>query len=137
MAAQIGVGAITNITGHNQQSKATASAARLQQEQVNAQAAERSDERIREARELRASLRASSAESGVAGNSIVLLGDDMMAQGGRDLALIDKNRRTANEAIKAEAKARIRASRAEAVRGIFGSTSNAVGGYMSGMGGGK
>jgi len=108
------------ISAQRQQAKAVAGAAAAQQEQVNAQAAERSDERIREARELRASLRASSAESAVGGQSIVLLGDDMMGQGGRDIALIDKNRRTANEAIKAEAKARIRASRAELLGGLLG-----------------
>jgi len=130
-------GGLAQISGHNQQAKATASAARTQQEQVNAQAAERSDERIREARELRASLRASSAEAGVAGNSIVLLGDDMMGQGGRDLALIDKNRRTANEAIKAEAKARIRASRAELLGGLLGQGGKAYSNYMIMGGGGK
>jgi len=120
------------ISAQRQQAKAVTGASATQQEQVNAQAAERSDERIREARELRASLRASSAESAVGGQSIVLLGDDMMGQAGRDLALIDKNRRTANQAVRAEAKGRIRASRAELLGGLIQTGSSAYGQYLIG-----
>jgi len=137
IAAQIGIaaaGGLAKISGHNKQAEATAAAAKLQQEQVNAQTAERTDARIREARELRASLRAQSADAGIGGNSVVLSGNDMMGQAGRDTALLEKNRKTANKAIVAEAKARIRASRSELLGGLLGSGGSAFNSYMIGKG---
>jgi len=121
-------------SGQRQQAKAAAASAGAQQSQVNAQAAERTDARIREARELRAALRASGTEAGVGGTSIVLLGDDMMGQAGRDATLIEKNRRTANQAIVSEARGRIRAGRAELLGGLLRTGLSGYSNYLIGMG---
>jgi len=122
------------ISGQRQQAKAVAGASALQQQQINEQTAERTDARIREARELRASLRAQAAESGISGNSVTLMGDDMMGQAGRDVALLEKNRKHAVAASASEARARIRASRAEMLGGLIQTGNSAYSHYQIGKG---
>ena len=78
--------------GQDQNNKAIEEAAERQQEQINDQAAERTQQRMEEARALRSAMRASAAEAAVSGNSVELA-NDIMAQAGRDVALIEKNRR--------------------------------------------
>jgi len=132
MAMTTAVSAGLQIKGQRGQAKAVAEASAAQQEQINDQTAERNDTRIKEARELRASLRAQAAESGVSGNSIALLGQDMLAQAGRDMALMDKNRKQAINASQAEARARLRAGRGELWGGLLSTGMNAYDKYQIG-----
>ncbi len=121
VAVQIGiaaVGAMTTMYQTNQNNKATEEMAQRQQDQINDQAAERTNARMEEARALRAQMRTAAAESAVSGNSVSILADDIMGQAGRDIALIEKNRRNGVAASGDEARARIRANNAEALGGV-------------------
>ncbi|WP_445392379.1 virion core protein, T7 gp14 family [Stenotrophomonas pavanii] len=101
-----------------QNNEATEEMAQRQQDQINDAAAEKTNARMEEARAMRASFRASAAESAVSGNSVSILANDIMGQAGRDVALIDKNRRNGIVASGEESRARIRSNNAEALGGI-------------------
>lgn len=107
------VGALTAKQMQKQQQKATEAAAAVQQQQINDQAQQKTQERMEEARRLRAQARASAAEAGVAGNSIDVMLDDIYGQAGRDVALIEHNRKNGIDASEVEADSRNRMSRAE------------------------
>lgn len=122
VAVQVGFAALSAVTavyGQRQQNKAIEEAAARQQEQINDQAAERTQARMEEARALRSAMRASAAEAAVSGNSVELLANDIMAQAGRDVALIEKNRRNGVVESAAEARARIRSGNAEALGSVM------------------
>lgn len=81
------------------QEKALRKQQATQDEQIQAQASVDANARYQQAREERARLRAASAESGVAGISIVDLLDNVDFQAGTDIALIGQgmtNRRNAS-----------------------------------------
>lgn len=112
--------------GYRQQKKATEAMAVAQQQQIDAQAGQKTQERMEEARALRAQARASAAEAGVSGLSVNLMLDDIMGQAGRDAALIEVNRKNGIAASVAETSARNRGATAEFV-GTVGNT--AAGAY--------
>ena len=121
VAVQVGIAAVSAMAtmyGQDQNNKAIEEAAERQQEQINDQAAERTQQRMEEARALRSAMRASAAEAAVSGNSVELLANDIMAQAGRDVALIEKNRRNGVVESGSEARARIRTGNAEALGGV-------------------
>jgi len=121
VAVQIGiaaVGAMTTMYQTNQNNKATEELAQRQQDQVNDAAAEKTQARMEEARAMRASFRAAAAESAVSGNSVSIIANDIMGQAGRDIALIDKNRRNGIIASGEESRARVRSNNAEALGGV-------------------
>lgn len=122
IAVQAGIAAFSTMAtmyGQSRQNKAIAEAAARQQEQINDQAAERTQARMEEARALRSAMRASAAEAAVSGNSVELLANDTMAQAGRDVALIEKNRRNDVAESAAKARARIARGNAEALGSIM------------------
>lgn len=128
IAVQAGIAAFSTMAtmyGQSQQNKAISEAAARQQEQINDQAAERTQARMEEARALRSAMRASAAEAAVSGNSVELLANDIMAQAGRDVALIEKNRRNGVVESAAEARARIRSRNAEAFGSVMQIGANA------------
>ena len=128
VAVQVGIAAVSAMAtmyGQDQNNKAIEEAAERQQEQINDQAAERTQQRMEEARALRSAMRASAAEAAVSGNSVELLANDIMAQAGRDVALIEKNRRNGVVESGSEARARIRTGNAEALGGVMQSGANA------------
>lgn len=90
-----------------------------QQKQVDAQAQQQTNSRIEEARRLRATARAAAAEAAVSGNSLFAIESDIEAQAGRDVALIETNRKNGIESTELDANARLRANRAEAIGGVL------------------
>lgn len=120
--------AATAVYTTNEQNKATSAQAERQQDQINASAQEKTRQRMEEARALRASARASAAESAVAGNSLAMIETDIQAQAGQDVALIERNRRNGVEASTAEANARLRLSNAEMWSQIGSSAASGVSG---------
>jgi hypothetical protein len=76
----------------NQQKIATERQMRVQQQQTDAGAQAQTDDRMKAAREQRASARAASAESGASGYSSDAILNDIMMQSGRDVSRIEKNR---------------------------------------------
>ncbi len=118
--------AATAVYTTNEQNKATTAQAERQQEQINASAQEKTRQRMEEARALRASARAAAAESAVAGNSLAMIETDIQAQAGRDVALIERNRRDGVDASLAEANARLRLSNAEMWSSIGASAGNGL-----------
>jgi len=112
------VGAMTTMYQTNQNNKAIEETAQRQQDQINDAAAERTQARMEEARAMRSSLRAAAAESAVSGNSVSVIANDIMGQAGRDVALIDKNRRNGIVASGEESRARIRSNNAEALGSV-------------------
>ena len=121
VAVQVGIAAFSTMAtmyGQHRQNKAIAEAAARQQEQINDQAAERTQARMEEARALRSALRASAAEAAVSGNSVELLASDIMGQAGRDAALIEKNRRNGVIESVARARALIARGNAEALGSV-------------------
>lgn len=124
------IGALTAKQMQKQQQKATEAMAAVQQQQINDQAAQKTNERMEEARKLRAQARASAAEAGVAGNSVDALLDDIYGQAGRDVALIETNRKNGIDASAADAAGRIRMSKAEMWSGVASSAVNSYDSYQ-------
>lgn len=131
MATTAVLSAAMAVRGANQQRHAIEAQAKAQQQQVNDQAAQKTNERMEEARKLRAQARASAAEAGVAGNSIDVLLDDVYGQAGRDVALIETNRRIGVTASSEEARARMRGTNAELVTGLVGAASQGANAYVT------
>jgi len=123
------VGAATAVYGMEQQKKSTEQMAQVQQDEIDATAQQKTQERMEEARSLRASARAGAAEGGVSGNSVSLLLDDVMGQAGRDAALIESNRKSGISASMAEADARNRSATSEAFRDVANSGVSAYSDY--------
>lgn len=128
--ATLAIGAATAVYSHNQQVKAIEQATAAQQEQINAQAAQKTHERMQEARALRASARAAAAEAGVAGNSVDIFLNDIMGQAGQDVSLIETNRRAGVEASAAESRARSRAAQTQMYGQLAQTGLGAYSGYM-------
>jgi gas vesicle protein len=86
------VGAATAVYTANKAQKSLNEAAQTQQDQIDQSASAQTDDRLKQAREQRASARAASAESGASGNSTDAILNDLMMQSGRDVSRIEKNR---------------------------------------------
>ena len=131
MATTAVLSAAMAVRGANQQRHAIEAQAQVQQQQINEQAAQKTNERMEEARKLRAQARVSAAEAGVAGNSIDVLLDDIYGQAGRDTALIESNRSNGVDAFNEEARARMRETTAEMVTGLVGAASQGANAYAT------
>lgn len=114
----------------NEQKKATNAAAAVQQQQINDQASAETDNRIREAREARARARVGAAESGVMGGSVDALMSDILFQSGRDVSLIEKNRKNGAMASETERLGRNRVTNAEAAGRIVNTVTSSYNSYQ-------
>ncbi|WP_266156777.1 virion core protein, T7 gp14 family [Dyella silvatica] len=76
----------------NQNKHAVEAQMREQQKQIDQSASAQTEDRMKAAREARASARAASAESGVSGNSVDAVLNDLLFQSSQDVARIEKNR---------------------------------------------
>lgn len=132
-----GISAITAAYGYQQQKKATAQMALVQQEEISAQAQQRTQDRFEEARQLRAKARAAAAEAGIGGASVDALLQDIGGQAGRDVALIEANRRSGVRASQAEAAARNRSARTEFYGQLADAATTAYSGYRTAKAAGK
>ncbi|WP_408953175.1 hypothetical protein [Lysobacter sp. Hz 25] len=121
------------VYANSEQKKATKDALQVQQAEIDASAATQKNERMEEARALRATARAAAAEAAIGGNSVDAISIDVMGQAGRDVALIETNRRNGSLASSAEANARIRGANAEMVQGIGGAATTGMSGYQNYM----
>jgi hypothetical protein len=92
--------------GANQQKHALEAQATAQQQQIDQAASASTEDRMKAAREQRASARAAAAESGVSGNSADAILNDMMMQEGRDVSRIEKNRENGIAETSAEVRAK-------------------------------
>lgn len=113
--ATVAVMVATSVYAAQEQKKATKAQLKVQQSEIDAAAATQKNERMEEARALRASARAAAAEAAIGGNSVDAISTDIMGQAGRDVALIETNRRNGTLASSAEANARIRVANAEMI----------------------
>jgi len=118
------IGAATAVYSSEQQKKATEQQLKVQQSEIDASAAQKRNDRMEEARALRAAARAAAAESAIGGNSVEAISQDVMGQAGRDVALLETNRRNGTLASSAEAMARIRVANADMVNSIGSSVAN-------------
>lgn len=121
------------VYANGEQKKATKEALKVQQSEIDASAATQKNERMEEARALRATARAAAAEAAIGGNSVDAISIDVMGQAGRDVALIETNRRNGTLASSAEANARIRSANAEMVQGIGSAATTGAAGYQNYM----
>lgn len=122
------VGAVYTKT---EQNKATREMLDVQQKEIDASAATQKQQRMEEARALRATARAAAAESAISGNSVDAISADIMGQAGRDVSLVETNRRNGTLASSAEASARMRVANADMINTIG---SSVAGGISSGYG---
>lgn len=122
------IGAATAVYGVKQQNKATQVMLDQQQSEIDASAVQQKHQRMEEMRSLRATARASAAEAAIGGNTISMIETDIQGQAGRDIALIETNRRNGSLASASEANARTRVANAEAFASVGGSV---VGGASS------
>jgi hypothetical protein len=114
------------VYANSEQKKATKEQLKVQQAEIDSAAQQKKQERMEEARALRASARAAAAESAIGGNSVDAIQVDIMGQAGRDVALIETNRRNGTLASSAEAAARIRMANAEMVSSVSSSVAGGV-----------
>lgn len=122
----MGIMIVGAVYANSEQKKATKEQMKVQQSEIDAAAQQKKQERMEEARALRASARAAAAESAIGGNSVDAMNLDIMSQAGRDVALIETNRRNGTLASSAEAAARIRMANAEMVSSISSSVAGGV-----------
>lgn len=113
----------------NKQGQINNKIAQQQQDEIDQAAQVDREQRMKEARALRAQARVASADAGVAGNSVSALMDDVMFQAGTDAALIEKNRRNGVRASGLENQARNRELRSQAGAQIIGSASSMASTY--------
>ncbi|GAA0687713.1 hypothetical protein ISN75_14150 [Dyella marensis] len=90
----------------NQNKHAVEAQLKQQQKQVDQNASAQMEDRIKAAREARASARAAAAESGVGGNSADAVLSDIQFQASRDVSRIEKNRENGIDAAGEQANAR-------------------------------
>ena len=90
----------------NQNKHAVEAQLKQQQKQVDQNASAQMEDRIKAAREARASARAAAAESGVSGNSADAVLSDIQFQASRDVSRIEKNRENGIDAAGEQASAR-------------------------------
>ena len=121
----------------NQQKHAVEDQLKQEQKQVNEAASAQSEDRIRAAREARASARAASAESGVSGNSVDAVLNNIQMQSGRDVSRIEKNRENGIAETSQQAKARFGEINGQLTQSLISSASSAYSGYSSASAGAK
>lgn len=113
----------------NQQKHAVEAQMAEQQRQVNEQASAGMEDRLKAAREARATARAAAAESGVSGNSVAAQLNDVMFQAGTDVARIEKNRQNGNAAASVAAKSQYGEINGQLTSSLASSAMQGVGAY--------
>jgi hypothetical protein len=112
------VGAGTAVYQGKQQAKALQEQMNQEQEVINKEASVATNEKLSEVRALRASARAAAAESAIGGNSLFGIQQEIEAQGGRDMAQIESNRKQGIHASTADTKARAKVAKAETLSSV-------------------
>lgn len=120
----------TAIYAGQQQKKAAKAMAQQQQQQIDQSAQVESNKRQRAADAAAAQIRTSAAGSGVAGNSIAAMLDDVMFQSGQDISLIEKQRQWGIDGSKTELWARNQASTAAQIGGVTSAATTGLGSYQ-------
>jgi hypothetical protein len=116
----------------NQQQKALNESAKVQQTQIDQAASAQTDDRLKQAREQRASARAAAAESGTSGNSSDAILNDLLMQSGRDVSRIEKNRENGQIESQQEVRSKTSEINGQLITGLAGSAQaggNAYSGY--------
>jgi hypothetical protein len=114
----------------NQQKHATEDQLKVQQEQVDQQAAAQTDDRIKAAREQRAAARAAAAESGASGNSSDAILNDILMQSGRDVTRIEKNRENGQLETQQQARNRTAEINGQLAGAVGDAANTATYGYL-------
>lgn len=125
------VGAGVAVHQGRQQAKAIAEQQQDRQKQIDAASQQQTNDRMAEGRRLRAAARAAAAEAAVSGNSLFAIESDIEAQTGRDVALIESNRKSGIESSLSETQSSLRSTRAEAISGAVGSAASGAQGAYS------
>ena len=125
------VGAASAVYSANQQQKALNQQAQIQQDQINQGASAQTDDRLKQAREQRASARAASAESGASGNSTDAILNDLMMQSGRDVSRIEKNRENGQLESQQEVRSKTGEINGQLVAGLAGSANSGANAYSN------
>ena len=125
------VGAASAVYSANQQQKALNQQAQLQQTQIDQQASVQTDDRLKQAREQRASARAASAESGASGNSTDAILNDLLMQSGRDVSRIEKNRENGQLESQQEVRSKTGEINGQLVAGLAGSANSGANAYSN------
>lgn len=115
----------------NQQKHALADQTKLQQQQTDQSAMAQTDDRLKAAREQRASARAASAESGSSGNTTDAILTDILMQSGRDVSRIEKNRQNGQLETQQQARSKTSEINGQLVSGIAGSAQAGAAAYSS------
>lgn len=128
------IGAGTAVYQGKQQAKAIQKQMDNEQKQIDSKAQVDTNNRMAEMRALRATARASAAEAAVGGNSLMAIDSDIQAQAGRDVAIVEDNRKRGVETASIDAQARARVNKAETIGGaatsLAGGASSAYGNYQ-------
>lgn len=125
------VGAASAVYSANQQQKALNQQAQIQQDQINQGASAQTDDRLKQAREQRASARAASAESGASGNSTDAILNDLLMQSGRDVSRIEKNRENGQLESQQEVRSKTGEINGQLVAGLAGSANSGANAYSN------
>lgn len=119
------------IDSANKQQSALNKAAQTQQDQIDAGASQQTEDRLKAAREQRASARAASAESGASGNSTDAILSDLMMQSGRDVSRIEKNRENGIIESQQEARSKTGEINGQLISGIASSAQTGMSAYSN------
>jgi len=126
-----GIGLLIGAYSASQQIKATKEAAKIQQEQIDDQASAATFDVMQESRLLRSQARASAAESGLGGNTIDNMFNDIAFQGGFDASRIESNRQNGIAASMAEANGRIQGAQAQGATQFLDSSMSIANHYQT------
>lgn len=121
------IGAGTAVYQQRQAVKAADRQQEAENENTRLAATQQTNERLKEAREQRASARAAAAEASIGGNSLGALEMDIEAQAGRDVTTIEGNARRSGIAANTQYRSQVRAANAEAVSSIASSAASSAG----------
>lgn len=114
----------------NQQKHAAAQTAKVQQQQIDAKAQASTNDRLKQAREARASARAAAADAGVSGNSVNEQLNNIMMQSGRDVSRIEANRQSGVAASSQQLKATTSEINGQLAASAASSASSAYGTHL-------
>lgn len=110
--------AMTAVYAGQQQKKTNKAIAQQQQQQNDEAAQVKTNQRAKEAAAMAAQVRTSAAESGVSGNSIGAMLDDIQFQSGQDISLINKQRQWGSDATRTELWARNQQATSQMIGGV-------------------
>ncbi|KRE92461.1 hypothetical protein ASG87_00650 [Frateuria sp. Soil773] len=131
LATMAALSAATAIYASNEQKHATEDQLKLQQKQQDAAAQVQTNDRLKAAREARASARAAAAEVGLSGNSAQAILQDIQMQAGTDVSRIEKNRESGNIEATQQAKSRFAEINGNLAQGVAGAFSQGMSAYAN------